>query len=115
MPPKAALRSGLKARSVERDKQREPVIKKTKDLSPTTHNGVTQVASTRVFSAVGVSSIAGRSEGKPKTNQDAYFIDTDLHDDPDLPLLAVFDGHGLSGHKVSQFLASNLKGSCGSF
>jgi hypothetical protein len=109
MPPKAALRSGLKARSVERDKQREPV-KKTKDLSPAILNGVVQVASTRVLSAVGVYSIAGRSDGKAKTNQDAYFIDTDIHDDPELPLIGVFDGHGLCGHKVSQYLASNLKG-----
>jgi hypothetical protein len=114
MPPKAALRSGLKARSVEREKQREP-IKKMKDVTQTINNGVMQVASTRVFSAIGVYSIAGRSDGKPKTNQDAYFIDTDIHDDPDLPLLGVFDGHGLCGHKVSQFLATNLKGGLGLF
>ena len=114
MPPKATLRSGLKARSVERDKQREPV-KKTRDLSQASLNGVLQVTSNRVFSAVGVFSVAGRSDGKAKTNQDAYFVDTDIQEDPELPLLGVFDGHGLCGHKVSQYLASNLKGSCGSF
>jgi hypothetical protein len=114
MPPKADLRSRAKARSVERDGPRAPP-RRLREPASAPSNGLLQAGSTRVFSAVAVCSLAGRSEGKPKTNQDAYFVDTDLHGDPELPLLAVFDGHGLCGHKVAQFLAFNLKGSRDSF
>ena len=42
--------------------------------------------------------MAGRSEGRAKTNQDSYFAYTSLPGEEDLSLFAVFDGHGLEGH-----------------
>lgn len=55
--------------------------------------------------------MAGKDMGKAKTNQDSLFVHTDIGKDGSTALLGVFDGHGLEGHKVSNFLVSQLHGS----
>lgn len=62
------------------------------------------------ISAIGYQTIAGRSAGKMKTNQDSFFINTNMKEDSGIALCAVYDGHGLHGHRVSGFLVNNLKG-----
>lgn len=68
------------------------------------------ISSREVFSAVGVVSIPGRSEGRMKTNQDSVVVDTNLQGDSGSSLVGVFDGHGLQGHRVSSILASTAAG-----
>jgi hypothetical protein len=82
---------------------REP---KTK---PGPTNGVILLAETDILESVGFHSSAGRSDGRAKTNQDSFIIDTAVKGDARRVLLGVFDGHGLQGHKVSNFLVHNLK------
>ena len=52
--------------------------------------------------------VAGYSDGKTKTNQDSMFVSTGVKNSTNCALFAVFDGHGLQGHKVSQHLKANL-------
>jgi Protein phosphatase 2C len=59
--------------------------------------------------SVGVHSIAGKSDGRSKTNQDAYYIDTEMSENSGMSLFGVFDGHGFHGHRVSNFLVSNIR------
>ena len=54
--------------------------------------------------------MAGYSDGRTKTNQDAFYINTSLKNSSNCSLFAVFDGHGPLGHKVSEFLKKNLTG-----
>jgi hypothetical protein len=69
--------------------------------------GVTYLGQTNY--TIGVHSIAGRSDGRAKTNQDAYFIDTEMSETTGMSLFGVFDGHGFHGHRVSNFLVSNIR------
>lgn len=55
--------------------------------------------------------VAGYSDGKTKTNQDMVYVNLNIKNSHNCALFAVFDGHGLQGHKVSQNLKSNLTGS----
>lgn len=55
-------------------------------------------------------SMAGYSEGKTKTNQDSVYFNVDLHSATNTSLFGVFDGHGVLGHKVSDFLKKNITG-----
>lgn len=82
---------------------REP---KTK-LGPT--NGAVFLVDSEVLESVGFHSSAGRSDGRVKTNQDCFLIDSAVRGDARRALLAVFDGHGMQGHKVSNFLVHNLR------
>ncbi len=54
--------------------------------------------------------MAGYSEGKAKTNQDAIYVHTAIKDSTNASIFAVFDGHGMFGHKVSGFLKDKLTG-----
>ena len=55
-------------------------------------------------------SIPGYSDGKTKTNQDMVYMNQNIKNAQNCALFAVFDGHGLQGHKVSQNLKTNLTG-----
>lgn len=52
----------------------------------------------------------GFSDGRVKTNQDAFYINISIKNSNQCSLYAVFDGHGPLGHKVSEFLKKNLTG-----
>jgi len=58
-------------------------------------------------------SVSGYSKGKIKTNQDAVMIYVDSPLGPNASLLAVFDGHGTSGHRISDFLRQHISGRLG--
>lgn len=47
---------------------------------------------------------AGKVGATKKTNQDNFIIKESFLLNPEIYFLAVFDGHGTDGHKVSQFL-----------
>jgi serine/threonine protein phosphatase PrpC len=64
--------------------------------------------SDRVFSSISFRSMAGMSEGISKVNQDAYFIDTTIGYNPNMSLIGCFDGHGMEGHRCSNYLKQNL-------
>lgn len=55
--------------------------------------------------------MAGYSDGRTKTNQDAFYINISIKNSPHCSLFAVFDGHGPLGHKVSEFLKKHITGS----
>ena len=52
--------------------------------------------------------LAGIKNGKTKTNQDSYFIFNEFGPKNILQLYGVCDGHGPSGHNVSQYCAQHL-------
>lgn len=52
----------------------------------------------------------GKTEGKyAKINQDSYLIMTVINNIVDFNVLGVFDGHGLNGHLVSEFVKNYFK------
>lgn len=67
------------------------------------------LSSDKIFANYGVKSQAGMMNGVSKINQDSYFIETKLLGVENLAILAVFDGHGNNGHRVSGFLRSRLR------
>ena len=75
-------------------------IKKDKKESPI--NGIGM--DSKIFYACGNVTMPGMAEGKPKTNQDSYIAKIKVIEDPEIAFLGVFDGHGINGHKVSEFL-----------
>jgi hypothetical protein len=64
-----------------------------------------------LFTSVSIQSKPGRHSDALKSNQDAYFIEPKLFGLDDCAMLAVFDGHGKEGSKVSQFLSHCLRSS----
>lgn len=52
----------------------------------------------------------GYSDGKIKINQDTVYCNSHVKDSKNSSLFACFDGHGVQGHKVSQYLKSQLTG-----
>ena len=66
------------------------------------------VVGKKCFLGIGRRSIGGQKQGKAKTNQDSCFYQESVLGYSDLAILAVFDGHGFYGHRVSKFLTSNL-------
>lgn len=54
--------------------------------------------------------MAGYSDGRTKTNQDAYYINANIKRSANCSLFAVFDGHGPLGHRVSEQLKKTLTG-----
>lgn len=52
--------------------------------------------------------MAGFSDGKTKTNQDAVSFYIGLSGNVNTSLFCVFDGHGMSGHRVSDYLRNNV-------
>lgn len=88
------------------------VVHKPKPLqSPTPANGLIGLDGAEdKLGRVGWGTLAGRSDGKAKVNQDSFFVDTSIEGWPGISLVAVFDGHGLQGNRVSNFLISNIKG-----
>lgn len=52
--------------------------------------------------------MAGMTEGISKLNQDAYSVDTLVMENPSMSLISCFDGHGMEGHRCSNYLKSNL-------
>ena len=88
------------------------VVHKPKPLqSPTPANGLIGLDGAEdKLGRVGWATLAGRSDGKAKINQDSFFVDTSIEGWPGISLVAVFDGHGLQGNRVSNFLISNIKG-----
>lgn len=81
-------------------------VPKTK-AGPT--NGVILIDKNDVLESVGFQSSAGRSDGRVKTNQDSFIVDTVFQGNPGRALIGIFDGHGLQGHKVSNFLIHNIQ------
>lgn len=68
--------------------------------------GASQWCSAPIETGVaGVSSVAGRSNGRTKENQDSSFIFQRSSNDF---LCGVIDGHGASGHLVSDFIRKRL-------
>lgn len=88
------------------------VVHKPKQLQSTTPpNGIIGLDTAEdTLGRVGWGTLAGRSDGKAKINQDSFFVDTSIEGWPGISLIAVFDGHGLQGNRVSNFLISNIKG-----
>jgi len=64
--------------------------------------------SDRVFVTLGCRSMAGMTEGISKLNQDSFFTDTQVMGEPGISLVACYDGHGMEGHRCSNYLKSNL-------
>lgn len=62
-----------------------------------------------IFANYEVKSQAGMMNGVSKINQDSYFIETKLFGIENLAIMAVFDGHGNNGHRVSGFLRAKLR------
>ena len=62
---------------------------------------------TDVFKTLGSRTNAGMNEGISKINQDSLFINTSVRGDSRMVLIAVFDGHGDEGHRVSGLLKMN--------
>lgn len=58
--------------------------------------------------SVGVSSRPGIVCGETKLNQDAFFLKSGAFGN--FTVVGLFDGHGMTGHRVSNFLALNLEG-----
>lgn len=56
--------------------------------------------------------LAGFSEGRTKINQDSVCVHMETMSASSCSILAVFDGHGALGHKVSDFLKRNLVCKC---
>ena len=61
------------------------------------------------FENLGFASIPGYTEGIQKLNQDCIFVEDGIHTSPNLSLLAVYDGHGMFGNKVSKHLSLHTK------
>ncbi len=62
------------------------------------------------LASIGFRTAAGILGGKSKLNQDVLFLNNTLL--AGVTFLAVFDGHGMNGHRVAGFLALNFEGSC---
>lgn len=58
----------------------------------------------------GWTSRPGVVSGETKLNQDALFAKNGVFGD--WSVFALFDGHGMVGHRVANFLALNLEGTC---
>lgn len=43
-----------------------------------------------------------------KPNQDVYIIEPNIHGHLGLHVFGICDGHGIHGHKISNFIKSNL-------
>lgn len=67
----------------------------------------TQRFSNFIYS-IGSRTRAGFNGISMKTNQDSFIYNKMLMGDPEKSFLAVFDGHGSNGHKVSQYLKLHL-------
>lgn len=94
------------------EKKKYGFVTPSKPMSQNTPppNVISSISSLDIFDSIGFHTAGGRSEGRAKTNQDSLFVDTNMLNNPLMSLFAVFDGHGLHGHRVSQLLISNLKG-----
>jgi hypothetical protein len=80
-------------------------------LTNTPPNGIVATdGAEETLGKIGYATLAGRSDGKGKVNQDSFFIDTKIEGWQGLGLIGVFDGHGLQGNRVSNFLIANIKG-----
>lgn len=88
----------------EKVAKNKAIQKITKDVSEKVPNNST------VFVRQFNKTLAGYSEGKTKTNQDSVYANCHVKGSNNCALFAVFDGHGMQGHKVSQFLKTNLTG-----
>lgn len=67
------------------------------------------VHNSSLLSKVGAASIPGFSEGVQKINQDSYLVETLEINGEEASIIAVLDGHGVVGHRVSNFLRMNIK------
>jgi len=68
------------------------------------------IPSEEIFSSICFRKQAGLKNGTLKVNQDYIFFDNDIIGNDRSCLLGIFDGHGEYGHKVSKYLAKNIKG-----
>lgn len=81
------------------------VQKPIKELSEKTSGSGSTVFQTQFSKTV-----PGYSDGKTKTNQDTVYVNCSIKGSQNCALFAVFDGHGMQGHKVSQMLKAMLTG-----
>lgn len=105
LKPGGAKKYGSDKKSAE--KKNVQLIPKEQKPHVGNQTGVVNLGSSPL--SIGYHSIAGRSDGRAKTNQDAYYIDTELAESTGMSLFGVFDGHGFHGHRVSNFLVSNIR------
>lgn len=63
---------------------------------------------TEVFNSFGYKTVGGMSEGVSKLNQDSIYLESSVMQNPYICLMAVMDGHGMQGHRVSGFLRLNI-------
>jgi len=66
-------------------------------------------SSSNLIALVGGTSHAGFSDGIQKLNQDTYLVDSFELNNQEVCVIAVLDGHGFEGHRVSNFLRLNIK------
>jgi hypothetical protein len=52
--------------------------------------------------------MAGFSDGRTKTNQDSVLFRIGLSGNVNTSLFCVFDGHGINGHRVSDYLRNHI-------
>lgn len=81
------------------------------NTKPTVSNSKTTISSsrTRRVSKIDSCTMAGYSEPNvQKMNQDNFFIEKSIFNDPEQFFVGVCDGHGLYGHLCSDFISSNL-------
>lgn len=91
------------------EKKNPATLNKCVKHTNTHPNGFVQVTECEFLESIGFFSQAGRSDGRAKTNQDSFFIDTEIGGLKNFALFGVFDGHGFHGHKVSNYLVSNIR------
>lgn len=85
--------------------------KQVKALPKSTSKQVEEKTSkTTVFLKFHSKTMPGYSDGKIKTNQDTVYCNGHVKESKNCALFAAFDGHGMQGHKVSQYLKSQLTG-----
>lgn len=89
----------------------EKVLKQAKEVpKPTSKQADDKTPKSNVFIKCHSKVVAGYSEGKTKTNQDTVYLYGLVKDSKNCSLFGAFDGHGVQGHKVSQYLKSQLTG-----
>lgn len=87
----------------------KPIAHSLPKENKTLDTGIVHLGESNYFESIGFHTLGGRSDGRAKTNQDAFYIDTEMEADQGVALFGVFDGHGFHGHRVSNFLISNIK------
>ena len=96
---------------IERKKRKSMSYFKSNSLKITPSKNKRLYLDTNMIKEYHGTSMAGTDDfGQTKINQDSYLILTKLNNFINYNVFAVFDGHGLQGHLVSQFLVKYFTG-----